>query len=108
MGTNQRAQIVMSDTEITSFIEQSRTATMGTIGPSGQPHLVAMWYGLVDGKIYFTSEEGEVFVVKAGPQFELLSKNMMGEIAMASPAFSENVLYYRTRGHVVAIGSRGK
>jgi outer membrane protein assembly factor BamB len=60
----------------------------------------------VDGKIYFTSEEGEVFVIKAGATFELLSKNLMGEIAMASPAFSEDVLYYRTRGRVVAIGAK--
>ena len=30
---------------------QSRIATMATIGPSGMPHLVAMWYGVVDGAI---------------------------------------------------------
>jgi outer membrane protein assembly factor BamB len=57
----------------------------------------------VDGKILFTSEEGEVFVVKAGPQFELLSKNLMGETSMASSAFSEDTIFYRTQGHVVAI-----
>jgi outer membrane protein assembly factor BamB len=57
----------------------------------------------VDGKILFTSEEGEVFVLKAGPVFELLGKNQLGEVSMASPAVSENVLYYRTRGHLIAI-----
>jgi PPOX class probable F420-dependent enzyme len=56
MGTNQRSQIVMTDDEITSFVEQQRTATIGTIGPNGYPHLVAMWYGLVDGKIYFETK----------------------------------------------------
>jgi outer membrane protein assembly factor BamB len=56
-----------------------------------------------DGKVYFASEEGEVFVIKAGPVFELVSKNLLGEIAMATPAVSEGVLYYRTRGHLVAI-----
>ena len=45
-------------------------------------------------------------MIKAGPQFELLSKNLLGEIAMASPAVSENALYYRTRGHVVALEER--
>ncbi len=59
----------------------------------------------VDSKVLFTSEEGEVYVIKAGPQYELLSKNLLGEIAMASPAVSEDVLYYRTRGHVIAIAS---
>lgn len=56
VGTNQRAQVNMTDDEVTSFLEQSRTATMATIGPTGHPHLVAMWYGLVDGKIYFETK----------------------------------------------------
>ena len=46
----------MSDDEIATFLEQSRTATMATIGPNGLPHLVAMWYGLIDGKIYFETK----------------------------------------------------
>ncbi|HWQ03389.1 MAG TPA: PQQ-binding-like beta-propeller repeat protein, partial [Candidatus Nitrosotenuis sp.] len=45
-----------------------------------------------DGKIYFTSEDGDVFVVKAGPQYELLSKNPMGEVLMATPAISDGIL----------------
>lgn len=56
MGQNQRAQIVMTEDEITTFLEQSRTATMATIGPAGFPHLVAMWYGYLDGKIYFETK----------------------------------------------------
>lgn len=53
---NQRNQIVMSDEEVAEFLEQSRTATMATMGPSGMPHLVAMWYGLIDGKIHFETK----------------------------------------------------
>lgn len=56
MGTNQRAQIVMSDDEVVSFIEQSRTATMATNGPSGHPHLIAMWYAVIDGHIWFETK----------------------------------------------------
>ena len=56
MGQNQRSQIVMSDEEIATFLEQSRTATMVTIGPNGMPHVVAMWYGLIDGKVYFETK----------------------------------------------------
>jgi PPOX class probable F420-dependent enzyme len=56
MGQNQRSQIVMSPEEIDQFLTQRRTATMGTIGPSGLPHLVAMWYGYIDGKIYFETK----------------------------------------------------
>ena len=56
MGTNQRSQIVMDDDEIAVFIDRSRTATMATMGPNGVPHLVAMWYGVIDGKIWFETK----------------------------------------------------
>lgn len=49
MGTKQRSQIVMSDDEITEFIHRNRTATLATVGADGQPHLVAMWFGVADG-----------------------------------------------------------
>ena len=52
MGTNQRAQIEMTEAEVASFIDQSRTATLATIGPTGTPHLVAMWYAVIDGQIW--------------------------------------------------------
>jgi PPOX class probable F420-dependent enzyme len=56
MGVNERAKIQMGDGEIAAFIERSRIATFATVGPGGLPHLVAMWYGLVDGKIYFETK----------------------------------------------------
>ncbi|MGQ4596759.1 TIGR03618 family F420-dependent PPOX class oxidoreductase [Nocardia sp. R6R-6] len=56
MGVNQRAQIVMSDTEITKFLERSRIATLATLGRSGTPHLTAMWYALIDGEIWFETK----------------------------------------------------
>ena len=56
MGVNQRAQIRMTDEEMALFLQQSRTATIATIGPGGFPHLVAMWYGLLDGKVCFETK----------------------------------------------------
>jgi PPOX class probable F420-dependent enzyme len=53
---NQRALIRMTDDEVRSFLERSRTATIATIGPGGFPHLVAMWYGLVAGKVCFETK----------------------------------------------------
>jgi outer membrane protein assembly factor BamB len=61
-----------------------------------------------DGKLYFTSEEGEIFVVKAGPVFQVLSVNTMGEICMATPALSQGALFFRTQGHLVAIAEAKK
>ena len=56
-----------------------------------------------DGKLYFASEEGDVYVVRAGRDFEVIGENPLGEEAMASPAISEGVIYYRTRNHLVAV-----
>ncbi|MFX0576873.1 PPOX class F420-dependent oxidoreductase [Nocardia nepalensis] len=56
MGVNQRAQIVMSDAEITEFLQRSRIATLATIGPNGAPHLTAMWYALIDGEVWFETK----------------------------------------------------
>lgn len=56
MGTNQRSQITMSDDEIEAFIASSRTAIMATNGPSGTPHVVAMWYAVLDGQLWFETK----------------------------------------------------
>ncbi|MFW0148329.1 pyridoxamine 5'-phosphate oxidase family protein [Mycobacterium sp. smrl_JER01] len=56
MGKNERAKIVMTDGEIAEFIERSRTATMATVLPNGRPHLVAMWYAVLDGEIWFETK----------------------------------------------------
>jgi outer membrane protein assembly factor BamB len=55
-------------------------------------------------RVYFTSEDGDVYVVKAGPAFEVLGVNPLGEVAMATPAISEGALIFRTRGHLVSVG----
>jgi outer membrane protein assembly factor BamB len=59
-----------------------------------------------EGKLYFTSEEGDVYVVQTGPEFELLATNSLDEITMATPAISEGWLYFRTQRHVVAISEQ--
>ncbi|HWW44424.1 MAG TPA: PPOX class F420-dependent oxidoreductase [Acidimicrobiia bacterium] len=56
MGVNQRANIKMTDEEIDAFLNEQRTMSMATIGPDGGIHLVAMWYGFVDGVIGFETK----------------------------------------------------
>ena len=56
------------------------------------------------GRVYFTSEDGDVFVLRAGPEFELLARSSLGETSLASPALSEGRLFLRARNHVVAVG----
>jgi outer membrane protein assembly factor BamB len=59
-----------------------------------------------DGKLYFPSEKGRVYVVRAGAEFELIARNRVGESCMASPAVSEGTLYFRTRRLLVAVGPK--
>ncbi len=58
-----------------------------------------------DGKIYCGSEDGLVYVVKAGPQVEILARNGLGDPCFATPALSRGVLYFRTSAELLAIGS---
>jgi outer membrane protein assembly factor BamB len=59
-----------------------------------------------NGRIYFTSEEGDVYVLKAGKTFEQLGVNPLGEVTMATPAISEGAMFFRTRGHLVAVAEK--
>jgi outer membrane protein assembly factor BamB len=59
-----------------------------------------------DGKIYLPSEDGAVFVVRAGREFQSLARNEMGEPLMASPAVSEGTLFVRGTRHLFAIRAR--
>jgi outer membrane protein assembly factor BamB len=55
------------------------------------------------GRIYFASEDGVLYVVKAGATFALLARNDMKEMCLATPAISGDLLLVRTRTHVVAL-----
>lgn len=57
-----------------------------------------------DGRLYFASEDGDVSVVNAGPAFELLATNPMGEVILATPAVSGGLIFIRTLHHVFGIG----
>lgn len=55
------------------------------------------------GKLYFTSDAGETFVVKAGPTYDLVSKNELDEECYASPAISRGEIFVRTLKHLYCI-----
>ena len=56
-----------------------------------------------DGKVFVTSEEGTTFVVRAGPRFELLAKNTLDDMFMATPAIAGGALYLRGRDYLYCI-----
>lgn len=50
---NKRASITMTDAELEAYLEDQTILNIATIGPTGHPHLVAMWYVVMDGKVTF-------------------------------------------------------
>ncbi len=56
-----------------------------------------------DGKLYFSSEEGNIYVVKVGPEFKLIAKNSMKDVCMATPAISGNAIFFRTQHFLIAV-----
>jgi outer membrane protein assembly factor BamB len=57
-----------------------------------------------DGRLYFTNEQGDVSVIKAGEKFEVLAQNPLGEVCLATPAISGGMIFFRTEGHLLAVG----
>ena len=58
------------------------------------------------GRVYLSDIDGKTFVLKAGPELELLATNNLGERITASPAVSGNELFYRTDSHVYCISEK--
>ena len=59
-----------------------------------------------DGKVFIASEDGQVFVLKAGPTYEVIAMNEMSTPILATPAISEGRLLLRTQDLIMAIGKK--
>ena len=49
-----------------------------------------------NGKVFLLSEDGDTYVVQAGPEFKVLGKNSLGEMTLATPAVAGGSLFVRT------------
>ncbi len=52
---SRRTSIALTAEEQERFLNDSWTLQVASIGPKGYPHLVAMWYVIIDGKVHFTT-----------------------------------------------------
>ena len=59
---------------------------------------------VADGLLYMTSETGLTYVVRTGPEFELLEMNPLGEYVLSTPAIAGGRMFFRTHRHVIAVG----
>ncbi|HKP83333.1 MAG TPA: PQQ-binding-like beta-propeller repeat protein, partial [Pyrinomonadaceae bacterium] len=90
---------ILSQYKITTG-EPGFRARLGTGGSFSASPVAA------NGKVYFASEDGDVFVIKAGPTFELLARNPVGEVMIATPAIADKMIIIRGQHHVFGIGKK--
>jgi len=59
-----------------------------------------------DGRVFIASEDGQVFVIAAGPKYEVVAMNEMSTPILATPALTEGRMLLRTQDQIMAIGSK--
>ena len=73
--------------------------------PAGRYFGSPVW---VDGKLYCITVDGDVVVLRAGPRYELLAVNSLGEKSQATPAVANGRMYLRTFSHLICVGGGQK
>lgn len=57
-----------------------------------------------DGRLYLVSEEGDVFIIKAGKEYELLHRIPLGEVSLVTPGIVDGLIVFRTAGKLIGVG----
>jgi len=92
-----RGMLLCHDAKTGKEIYGRQRVTLETTGFTASP-----W--AYNGKIFALSEDGDTFVMQAGPDFKVLGKNSLGELALATPAIANGSLIVRTASHLYRIG----
>ncbi|MCW5976837.1 MAG: PQQ-binding-like beta-propeller repeat protein [Bryobacteraceae bacterium] len=97
--------LVNDMTSIATCLEATtgKTVWQGRLGEAAREGFSASPVA-VEGKVFFTNDEGETFVLAAGPEFNLLRVNRLNEQTLATPALVDGKWYFRTASHLIAIG----
>jgi outer membrane protein assembly factor BamB len=93
---------VVSDAGYLSCLE-AKTGKRVWMRPLGRRHSASPV--LVEGHLIVPDDDGNTWVVKAGPKFEVVHKNVLGESIYASPAVSRGQLFLRGKKHLYCIGA---
>jgi outer membrane protein assembly factor BamB len=74
------------------------------IDPAAAAFTASPW--AYDGKIFCLSEDGDTFVIQAGPEFKVIGKNSVDEMCMATPAIANGSLVLRTASKLYRIADQ--
>jgi outer membrane protein assembly factor BamB len=61
-----------------------------------------------DGRIFIVNDAGMVYVIQSGRKFKIISENDLDEICMVTPAITENIIFFRTQQHLVAVSYKNR
>lgn len=87
--TSKRSQIGMSTQEIDDFLAVPRTLNVATVGPTGAPHLVAMWFGFIGGDRFSTGKIAFWTFAKSQKVMNLRRDPRMTCLVEAGTSYSE-------------------
>jgi outer membrane protein assembly factor BamB len=92
-----RGFLICNDAKTGKEVYGRQRITMDATGFTASP-----W--AYNGKIFALSEDGDTYVMQAGPEFKVLGKNSLNELALATPAVSNGSLFVRTVSKLYRIG----
>jgi len=97
---------LMSDQGILTCLDAATGAVVYEGGRVPVPATFTASVVAYNDRLLLTSEDGDTFVVKAGPTHEVLRTNSVGEPVFASPAIANGTIYIRGERHLFAIGKK--
>lgn len=59
-----------------------------------------------DGKIYFVSEDGIVYIIQDGNSFKLLQEIPLNDICLTAPAITDGIIFFRTQNSLIAVSNK--
>ena len=80
------------------------SATKNIVWKLALPGMSGATPAIWNDRLFLTSEDGDTFVIKAGPAHDVLRTNSVGEPVYASPAIANGRIYIRGEHHLFAIG----
>jgi outer membrane protein assembly factor BamB len=95
---------LMSDNGILTCLDQETGKVVYEGGRVPVPATFTASIVAFDNKLLLSSEDGDTFVIKAGPVHEVLATNSIGEAIYASPAIAHGTIFIRGEQHLFAIG----
>ena len=59
---------------------------------------------VADDRIYAAGDDGTVYVIQVGKDFNLLSEHALDDVCMVTPAITDQMIFFRTQSYLIAVG----